>query len=125
VCTGAGTGVTVPAWGAGTVSGAGSLSGAELAVGGALLSEVVMTGVGRSVPVWVLLGRGAGSVPRSLSTPESEFGEASMPCVVSVLTVSPSDVVLSGRSDVVVRGLPPELEDVPEPEAGLPELVPL
>lgn len=132
VCTGAGAGVLE-----GTVSGAGSLSGAELVVGGALLL-VVVTGEGRSVPVWVLLGRGVGavvvgvsvpelvlvSVPVLLSTPESELGEASEPCVVSVVTVLSSDVVLSGRPCVVVRGFPPEFEDVPEPAAGLPELVP-
>jgi hypothetical protein len=133
VCTGAGAGVP-----AGTASGAGSLSGAELVVGGALLL-VVVTGEGRSVPVWVLPGRGVGSVlvvvsvpewafvsvPVLPSTPESEFGETSVPCVVSVVTELSSGVVFSGRPVVVVRGLPPEFEDVPEPAAGPPELVPL
>jgi hypothetical protein len=35
------------------------------------------------------------------------------------------DVVLSGRPVVVVRGLPPLCEDVPEPDVGLPVFVPL
>ncbi|MGH1556179.1 hypothetical protein ACRAWF_43580 [Streptomyces sp. L7] len=84
-------------------------------MGGALLL-VVVTGVGRSVPVWVLLGREVGSVvvvvsvpelafasvPESVSTPESELGEVSVPCVVSVVTVLSSDVVFSGRPVVVV-----------------------
>jgi hypothetical protein len=116
------------------VSGAGAVSGVELVVGGALLLLVVVTGVGRSVPV-LLSGAVWVSVVVLLSTPGSEW-EVSVPSVtvgvelpvVSVplvlsLVVVPSDVVFSGRPDGVVRGFPPAFEDVPEPGVELPEVV--
>lgn len=128
-----GAGVAVPEWDGWVASGTGVVSGAELVVGGAVLL-VVATGVGRSEPV---LPTVPVSVPVLLTVPESEW-EVSMPSVlvlfelpvpvptsfvVSVLVLS--EVVFSGRPVVVVRGLPPLCEGVPEPDVGLPEFVPV
>lgn len=134
---GVGAGVAVPEWDGWVASGAEVLSGAELVVGGALLL-VVATGVGRSVPVSVsvlvlvpvLLSAPvfvSASVSVLPTVPESEW-EVSMPsvpvvCVVSVPVLS--ELVFSGRPVVVVRGLPPPFEDVPEPDVGLPVFVPV
>ncbi len=126
VWTGVGVGVGAAVSGAGV--GAGVVSGVELVVGGALLLLVVVTGVGRSVPVLL-----SGVV--SVSTPDSEWGVSvpsvtvgvelpvvSVPLVLSLVVV-PSDVVFSGRPDGVARGLPPVFEDVLEPGVELPEVV--
>jgi hypothetical protein len=114
------------------------VSGAELVVGGALLL-VVATGVGRSVPVWVSVlvlvpvlpsAPVFVSAPVLLTVPESEWevSTPSVPVVCGVFVVSVlvlSELVFSGRPVVVVRGLPPLFEDVPEPDVGLPVFVPV